>query len=148
MCECACVRACVHERMSTCLCKHTCFSVQELAMSCLNEAVKRGSEMRERQFEVGNEQCPSPFERQRPRPLQRHLLHVGTCAALQHAVHSRRRGTTEGIKRRSTTTASRSDLRMKYQPGKRRNEDEIGIWVGGGRGKEIREGGEVVCWEV
>lgn len=95
-------------------------------MSCLNEAVKQGSEMRERQFEVGNEQCPSSFERQRPRPLKCHLLHVGTCAVFRRALRSRRWRTTAGIERRSTP-ARRSDLKMKYWPGKKRKEDERDI---------------------
>lgn len=33
-------------------------------MNCPSEAVKRGSEMRARQFEVGNESRPFSFERQ------------------------------------------------------------------------------------
>ena len=44
-------------------CKHTCFCVCEWAVNFLSEAVKRGSEMRARQFEVGNERCPFSFER-------------------------------------------------------------------------------------
>lgn len=32
-------------------------------MNCLSEAVTPGSEMRARQFEVGNERCPFSFQR-------------------------------------------------------------------------------------
>ena len=83
-------------------------------MNCLSEAVKRGSEMRARQFEVGNERCPFSFERHRgsasqtPPPLicqHAHFASASLCCVCL-ALHRRKR---------EQETVSHIDLEMKYQ---------------------------------
>lgn len=101
------------------LCKHTCFCVWEQAMNCLGEAVKCRSEMRARQFEVGNEWCPFSFECHRGLGLSDATSsYVSTwplcfsfpllCCCL--SVHWRQRQ----LKDRDKTMAGHSGLKMKH----------------------------------
>lgn len=56
-----------------------------MLLDCFGEAFRLGSDMRARQFDVGNERCLFSFESQRPQPIARHLLrHGGMTIVLQH----------------------------------------------------------------
>lgn len=114
VCVCACLRMF--------LCKHTCFYVLEWTMNCLSEAVKRGSEMRARQFEVGNERCPFSFERHRGLSLSdatsSYMSTCPLCCSLPLLCLSLSTLRKERAKKEEcgNTTVSHSDLEIKYQP--------------------------------
>ena len=91
-------------------------------MNWLGAVVGRGSEMRARQFEVGNERCPFSFKRHRGLSLSDATSsYVSTCPlcfslpllGLSLSTLKKRESKEEES---GNTTVSHSDLEIKYQP--------------------------------